>query len=265
MILTFSRLSALATSVLILLTGCEFVTAPPVPTSDSRTFNVFGIFNADSTRHSVYVVARKAGDSLQAVQSEVYDSEGKLISRSMEQTAGCISEYGSYGSIKARCELHVFKPEPGRSYELRVSATDRPEVRGEFQVPGEFEIREMETSRSPPGAFDLRMSWSPSAGAHRYLVSVRPAIQPLCGSTYGCEEKWSVDTTDTSIVTSVPVSVTTHGSGPWYVDVHAVERRLFEYLTTGHPGEIFTVLPVSSVTGGTGAIGSWMRRSRVIP
>jgi hypothetical protein len=46
------------------------------------------------------------------------------------------------------------------------------------------------------------------------------------------------------------------------VDVYALDRALFEYLTTGASGDLFPVPPVQNIVGGHGAMGAWVRRTR---
>jgi hypothetical protein len=54
-------------------------------------------------------------------------------------------------------------------------------------------------------------------------------------------------------------------SGPYYVDVYAMDRHAYEDVMTGSGSEFLPVPPSENVVGGFGAVGAWVIRSTPLP
>ncbi|HEY0035512.1 MAG TPA: DUF4249 family protein, partial [Longimicrobium sp.] len=164
--------------------------------------------------------------------------------------------------VEPRCLDFRFTPRPGASYRVSVSADGFAAASGTVLVPGDFVVKAVEVRGALPGTEGLEAAWSASAGAYRYVVTVRPTTAPECVRIRSCDKRWFAVTSDTTLSTTVPADELSGGEGPWSVDVYALDRALYEYLTTGASGDLFPVAPVQNVQGGHGAVGAWLRRSR---
>jgi hypothetical protein len=146
-------------------------------------------------------------------------------------------------------------------------------------VPGDFEVLDVRAEgTAPPGSEGLYVRWTESEGAYRYLVALRATIPPWCveygerclnGSTQVLPDRqgWFAVTQNTvlqTVVSGEAAEEIASGRGPWYVDVYAVSKPLYEYLTTGTSGRLFPVPPVQNVEGGYGAVGAWVVRTMKI-
>lgn len=184
------------------------------------------------------------------------------VTEEMAVSEACDRRYGvlALNSHFACVEL-AFDPIPGETYEITVTAQDRPTASGTVTVPGPFEIGAVEASGSPPGTEGLEATWTRSDSAWAYLIGYSSSALE-CGSVNvkGCPAGWYVTTSDTALKTLVSApSIQT--SGGWTLDVFAVNRGLFDYLTTGSGDEFFPVPPLSNVNGGHGFLGAWVHRS----
>lgn len=257
---------ALAT-VLVLL-ACSGVPAPPeVPEAEVRQHYVFGLLDPDSARQALIVEAVEAGGTLDDVRVRITASGDPSPLSELRQldvvSGACIARYGVLiAANDLRCAEGGFRPAFGGRYDLVISSVGRDTARATVQVPGDFQLRSASAEGTPPGTRGLAAVWTPSAGAYRYLVTVSPSAADDCFNVHGCEDGWFTVTTDTQVVTTVPGSALHDRPGArWYVEVYAVDRGLFEYLTTGSGGSVFPVPPLQNVRGGHGAIGAWVRRS----
>lgn len=201
------------------------------------------------------------------VATETHDSVSTIPDSDSEEFSNdwlpCVRRFGDILSGRPACYIFDFRPEYGARYRIRVSAEGFPAAEAETHVPGEFELLEVETSGHPPGTKGLYARWSRSEGAYRYIVAVR-SQNVVCYSTHGCLKGWYQATDATEIRAEVPATDLEAGTGPWYVDVYALDRALYEYLTTGSGGELFAVPPLENVEGGYGVVGSWLRRSKAV-
>lgn len=179
--------------------------------------------------------------------------------------------HGRYGSIygtggQPRCLVFDFVPQMGATYRVTVSAEGRPTATAVTTIPGDFSVVTATATGDPPGTKRFDASWSRSRGAYRYLVALRAADPPFQTSVPD-RKGWFAVTTDTSLSTVVSGKAAEElvgGGGPWYVDVYAVDKALYEYLTTGTDAALYPVPPLQNVKGGYGAVGSWVRRSMEI-
>lgn len=158
-----------------------------------------------------------------------------------------------------RCLTFDAALDAGQEYSLRATADGYPAAEGSAAIPGDFQITSYSSSGAPPGSAELWAEWTPSAGAHRYMVAIRSANNPRCHAVTGCG--WWVATEDSRFEGVVPGVAYREGDGPWYLDIYAVERNLWQHLSSGTPGGLFSVPPASNVVGGFGVIGAWVRRS----
>lgn len=152
---------------------------------------------------------------------------------------------------------------PGQTYTVTVSANEYPTAMATTTIPGDFRILDYEAKGLPPGTNGLRVSWTSSVGAYRYLVALRSEETPTCYPD--CWNGWSVITDSMSFAGTVPTVALSKGTGPWHLDVYALDKHLFEYLSTGTGGHLFSVAHVSNVENGYGVVGSWVRRSVAVP
>lgn len=174
----------------------------------------------------------------------------------------CAARYGAIVGGPPRCLTFSLRPQHGVTYRVSASADGYPTASGTTTVPGDFRITHAEARGELPGTGGLQASWTASAGTYRYVVAVRPASLPRCVEIASCEQGWFVATQDTTIQATVPGEALAGGGGPWHLDVYAVDRPLFLYLTTGTSGNLFPVGAVQNVQRGFGAVGSWVHRSR---
>jgi hypothetical protein len=141
----------------------------------------------------------------------------------------------------------------GEDVEVVAWVPGRDTVRGQTTVPEAFAV-----SVAPEGVAatsgSWRVSWTPSAGASAYLVEVRDWT--TCASTPPCDVVAAIRTTELSVLLPrLPLG----GQHPLNVTVSALDPNLDAFATTGVPGEVFTQLPLSSVRGGLGVVGSRTR------
>ncbi|HEU0013146.1 MAG TPA: hypothetical protein VFQ45_05655 [Longimicrobium sp.] len=176
------------------------------------------------------------------------------------------------GNIPPRCLVFDFDPQYGGTYRVDVAAQGWRSATATVTVPGSFEIRSASAGGTPPGTEGLQATWTRSAGAHRYVVALRSVLLKDCTREPCTPEDdlprqeynpdgWLTATADTSVSVVVPREGLLELPRRWFLDVYAMDRVAFEYLTTGNAAEPFPVPPTQNVQGGQGAIGAWVRRS----
>lgn len=176
----------------------------------------------------------------------------------------CVFRYASKMTNSPRCPVLEATPKYGMSYRLIISAAGRPTASAEGVVPGDFEIVSALARGDPPGTEWLEVHWTRSEGAWRYIVGIRPDTIRGCSRTdliRECARTWYAATQDTVLRTRVPSSALEGAIGPFFLEIFAIERGLYEHLTTGAAGDYFSVPPVQNVQGGYGAVGAWVMRS----
>ncbi len=138
---------------------------------------------------------------------------------------------------------------PGDSVALSVS-THSLFASGSTTVPGSMRVSAV---RSGPDS--MTVAWTRSAGAGGYVVSLRRE---------GCLDGDDCRTPLTSIVRDTVAVV---GSPPQaapetlILDVTAFDPHLVEFVESGAPGGLLAVLPISSIRGGWGVVGSTVTAS----
>lgn len=212
-------------------------------------------------------VERDGGQAVVVTTSVVTDTllkglQAVLQSMTGEQVSAHVPHdrcpyFGSYAA-KRECLGFAHVVQPGQTYRVTVSADGYPTASAEAQVPGEFQITEHHAGGSPPGTGGLTVRWSESPGAYRYIVAIRADSTPRC---FPDCTGWMTLTQETEFVGEVPTEALDEGRGPWWLDVYAVNRSLTEYLSSGTPGNLFSVPPAGNVNGGYGVVGAWLRRS----
>lgn len=199
-------------------------------------------------------------------RGEVYRG-GELVAAEAASTFfwSCADRYGSLGGAGVpACIDFDLTPEFGATYEVRASGEGFPSISATVSVPGDFRVREVTARGTPPGTEELQVRWTPSSGAYRYVVALRPQMEPRCIAMNNCRQGWYAVTSDTVLREKVPAAELEGAEGPWSVDVYAMNQAAYEYLTTGTAGNLFPVPPVQNVNGGYGAAGAWVRRSKDI-
>ena len=155
------------------------------------------------------------------------------------------------------------RPAGGVTYEVRVEAESRPSARGSTTIPGGFAIHSISARGDPPGTEGLDAAWSRSEGAYRYAVMVRS----LNGSEFFRDWEypyhgWYRATGDTAVSLRAPAdSIDPQYGAPYVLEIFALDRALYEHITSGSQDDLFPVPPASNVTGGFGVVGSWVRRT----
>jgi hypothetical protein len=175
----------------------------------------------------------------------------------------CSDRYGTLVN-QPRCLRFGVAPRFGATYHVSVSALGVPTATATATVPEDFAIVAFAAEGSPPGTTRIRLTWRRSAGAHRYVVAIRGEKTYNCFPDYLCDRRWSLATQDTTLDETIRAEFFANTAPPYFVDVYAMNRSLFEYLTTGSEGEFFPVPPAQNVRDGYGAVGAWVRRSAAL-
>src|SRR5262249_24300186 len=136
--------------------------------------------------------------------------------------------------------------------------------------PGDFQLVSHELRGGPPGRVGLRVTWTKSTGVFRYVVAVRGRVNPCsaefpCFISYDDHPRWFAVTEDTTIDATIESRFFDGATGPWFLDLYAMNRDLYAHLMTGASGSYFPLPPAQSVVGGLGAVGAWVRRSVALP
>lgn len=254
--------------------GCDDPTMLRPAPGLNREMILTMVLDPDESRQVLFVEAVDVDGHFEGwVRSEIFDSRGSLIGSEIhdsipknpadrvENNLPCAVRYGVLGTANpSACFEFDLQPEHGSRYRVRVSAEGRPTAEAETLIPGDFQILDVDATGSPPGTTGLRVRWTPSSGSYRYIVAIR-SERVECYDVKGCLDGWYADTDATELYATVPAEKLRAGRGPWWVDVYAMDRALYEYLTTGSGGDLFAIPPVQNVEGGYGVIGAWVRRS----
>jgi hypothetical protein len=264
--------------LLALLAGCDDPTAvreaPPI-----RSMTFFMVLDPDAATQPLLVRPASAHGRIDQLAGRV--ARGSQLVASLapsddEDGNGfypCSRRYGGLNGIAyPRCLDFEFRPEPGATYTVEASAQEYPSASATATVPGDFRIVSATATGTPPGTAGLQATWTRSAGVYRYVVALRSQglvdclhQSSACAEAYKPED-WLFVTTDTSVSTVIPAEGLAHGQpGEWLLDVYAMERGVFEYLTTGSVAQPYPIPPVQNVRGGYGAVGAWVRRSVALP
>jgi hypothetical protein len=261
--------AGLFAALVLLAAACGQPTAIPPTATDA--LRLFLVLDPDTTSQPLLVQRMTAGETLQGLRGSIRQGAAVVAAAAGQEDwrnefSPCRARYGTLpANAFPRCLDFALRPLPGATYHVEVAAEGHRPATATITVPGDFTLREVRASGNPPGATALDVRWSPSEHAYRYLVALRPQTLPRCVEINDCDQGWYAVTADTVLMATVPAEAVQGAGGPWWVDVYAVERALYEYLTTGATGDLFPVPPLQNVEGGYGAIGAWVRRSAPLP
>ena len=161
------------------------------------------------------------------------------------------------GGHQRYCMTPEARLEVGATYRVEATADGRVPAWGETTVVGDFAV-EVAALSGDRGSYALSAEWTPATAAHRYFVAVRRRY----GFCINCVETWYADVAEQTFGGSIPdLAVDSAGPDPM-LDVGAMDRHLYTYLTTGHKGNLHAVHPVQNVRNGYGFVGSATYRSR---
>ncbi len=265
-------------AALVIALVVAFASACDDPTAVRRApplsgMRLFMIVDPDEASQPLLVKPADEGGTLTNVRVEVRTAAGAFVPVTVLppefegfELQPCIRRYGAIvGGNVPQCLDLDFRVDKGESYEVRVFADEHPTASARFTVPGAFSIEEVNAPGSPSIPREIDVRWTPSAGAYRYLVAIRPAVAPECVERGGCQRNWFAVTTATRVSTALPEGELDGARGPFYVDVYAVDQAIYQYLTSGVAENMFPVPPVQNVEGGRGAVGAWVRQSFQLP
>lgn len=253
--------------VLLLSVACDNPAAPRLAPRVPEMIVMLAL-DPDSSVQPLVVTTAEVGGRLAGLRADVY--RGNVVVASAQaatpapegELSPCAARYLVFlQSAEIRCLALDFTPEFGTTYRLVVSADGRPQASAVATVPGDFDLLEVEADGEPPGTGRLLASWTESDGRYRYVVGLRS--EEICNQI-GCESRpaWHAVTEATEISTTVPEDEIEGGLGPWHLDVYAVDQALYQFLTTGTGGDLFSVPFIHNIEGGYGIFGAWVRRSR---
>lgn len=175
-----------------------------------------------------------------------------------------------------QCITLPFRPRYGARYRIRVTSPGRPTATAVTGVPGDFDIARATAERAASGSMTIDAGWTASEGAHRFVVGVYPEAvsSVVCDPDGDCRihpradeivdlPPWYRATNALEVDTTVPADALPVAgvTEPWYLIVAAMDRALFEFLTTGNGGQLFPTPPRQNVRNGFGVVGSWVRRA----
>lgn len=150
------------------------------------------------------------------------------------------------------CLEYPLGAQPSDEVRIEAWAPGFDTIRGRTNVPGAFDFQVVSAGTSGPG--EWRVSWTPSAGASSYLVEAFDST--TCYPDYPCEVLRAMRTTERSVVLPPVEGVE---NARIAIRVSALDPNLDAFVTTGVPGQTFSKLPISSVQGGIGVVGSLTR------
>ena len=263
------RAAAAAAVIAVGAAACDDPLQPiDVPQVDA--LRIFMVLDPDEDTQMM-LVEHTAGELLTGLRGVVV-TEGREIAsdavppdRSVEERLPCLLRYAGVLVEFPRCLTLPFTPEYGASYDVRVSASERPDASATTTVPGDFRIVSHKVSGSPPGTGGLNVTWTRSSGVFRYVVAIRGEKSDNCAHPTGCFKRWFATTTDTTLAATISDEYFERAGGPWHLDVYAMNKDVFTHLMTGAAGTFFPVAPAQNVSGGFGAVGAWVRRSVALP
>lgn len=233
--------------------GCGFAPAEPEP-EDVTPLVLLAVVEAGDSVHWAWL--RGFGRPLLGAGSRMVVAHAGTVQASESRTATgpCGAPRGGHGDVGTHvCHEYALGVQPGDDVGIEAWAPGLDTVRGRARVPGAFEVTSVAGGSSTPSA-GWRVSWTPSAWAASYLVEVRDGA--TCYPELPCAVLQAIRTTEHSVVLS-PVAAAEDAR--LSVTVSALDPNLDAFATTGVPGGTFSKLPLSSVEGGIGVVGSLTR------
>jgi hypothetical protein len=249
------------------LAGCNDPTDPrQIPVTESMRLLL--ILDPDRPEQPILVQHASHG-RLPELRGTLSDGTQQWVAASTDDSPSsqewvpCSERYGGLVDLP-RCLVFGAAPRFGATYEVSISALGVPTATATATVPEDFRIVSFSSEGRPPGTTRLRLTWTSSAGSHRYVVAIRGEKTYNCWPDSVCDDRWSFATQDTTLDETVGAEFLANTTGPYFVDVYAMNRSIFEYLTTGSRGEFFPVPPAQNVRDGYGTVGAWVRRSAAL-
>jgi hypothetical protein len=266
-------LAALGTSIALAVAGCDDPMQPRVA-PDVTELTLFMLLDPTLGTQPI-IVQQGSAQSQVSMRGTVRTATGLIAEDAVDDTSSpypnmtaCNNRYlvimfPEFWS--SRCMTFSFKPQPGETYDVTVTANGRPTAQATTAVPGNFAIVSHKIHGNPPGTVRVQATWTKSAGVHRYVVALSgmPNDMPSCFPEILCHPRWFAVTEDTTIDAVVDAKHFESSAGPYSVTVHAMNRELYGYLMTGATSEYFPVPPAQNVRGGYGAVGAWVKRGRL--
>ena len=223
--------------------------------------------NPDWAEHRVRLWPASAAAELPSATVRMYrrDPRAGQVSWTLVATATepgtCLGYgwYGGYGNGATYCLDPGAPLDPGAAYMIEASAEGYRTARGHTLAVGDFEVETAVLTRTGTSA-KLDASWTGSAGAHRYFVSLRRQRPPYLGNPKG----WYAEVDGTSATVPVPGNAIHEAIDPLKLDVTALSEELHAYMTSGTGGSRFSVPPVQNIENGFGFVGSMRPRSLAV-
>lgn len=247
----------------IWVAACDDLTFPDPPALFEDRLVLIAVLNPDSTSHPVLVWSAETGRPLNGTSVRLFragSAEGAAweLVDSAEDIADlsvCGRRYGDLFS-DPQCLVLTAQLHPGWSYLVEAAALGRLSARGSTEVVGNFQV-ESAALAEENDLTTLNAVWSSSPAASHYLASLRRFADSRRRDYQG----WFVAVGGTSVSAAVPPRAIQAAVEPLTLDVAAVDRNLFSYMTTGNGGGAFAVPPVQNVEVGFGVVGSMLLRS----
>lgn len=243
----------LALLVVGLLSGCD-----PASTALEATgpgaLAVIAVFSASDSVPMVevrgfdvpVVGARSSLEVRRANQT--LDVEGRRLDREPGWCAQFPME-SAVGSVV--CHVYSVELRPGDSVHFEVSVDRAEAARGMTRLPGAFAVTSGQVSPGPDGSA-LDIAWTASEGAASYTVAVYD--DALCDPDIACPVLGVAHVSGTEAL--VRFSPPSNDNARLFATVTALDPNLAAFVTSGVPGGTFAKLPISSVEGGLGVVGS---------
>jgi hypothetical protein len=267
-------------ALLALIAGCDDPLQPR-PAPEVAALAVFMVLDPDRSTQAM-VLQEPPGLGLRDLRAVVElagsgahvaditspaPASGEAHSREIQP---CIERYGvGEFNWQLRCIEMSLAPGFGTRYAVSISAPGRPTARAVTTVPENFAVVSRSVDGAPPGTVGIHLEWTRSAGTYRYVIAIRGNADFMgarhCFPDSSCHDRWFAVTEDTTLSAAVDAKHFTESEPPYFIDVYAMNRDVYDHLMTGVTSDFFPVAPAQNVTGGHGAIGAWVKRSVPIP
>ncbi|HYC49756.1 MAG TPA: hypothetical protein VEB19_01480 [Gemmatimonadaceae bacterium] len=264
--------TALRCAAAVSLLGCgDPLATRPVPSVPE--LRVMLILDPDAEQQPILLQPATGGDTLNGAAATLVSGTGTAASGSIpserqdRELDECHFRYGSLAG-NPRCMTLTASLANGATYALEVTSLGRLTATATTTVPGAFTIVDHEKTGTLPGTVNVRATWTSSAGAFAYLVSItgrqasaggNPSF--TCAPDNVCYDRWFVSTTDTTLAATVDRRYFENAGGPWRLQVIAMNLDAYAYIMTGESSHFFPVPPRQNIANGFGALGAWVIRS----